>query len=74
MVVWTLNVFKVFTLITWTVWHRRLIVSGLLPRATVSVDLEPYNKQLKLSCEENHIDFINNYDIFLLAFGEQPAT
>ena len=41
---------------------RRLIVSGLLPRA--SVDLEPYNKQLKLLCDENHIDFIDHYDSF----------
>ena len=51
---------------------RRLIVSGLLPRA--SVDLEPYNKQLKLLCDENHIDFIDHYDSFLLASGELPAT
>ena len=49
---------------------RRLIVPGLLSRATV----EPYNKQLKLLCDENHVDFIDHYDGFLLASGELPAT
>ena len=51
---------------------RRLIVSGLMPRE--SVDLEPYNKQLKTLCDENDIDFIDHYDGFLLASGELPDT
>ena len=51
---------------------RRIIVSGLLPRK--GKDLEPYNEKLKSLCEENNIDFVNNYDSFLLASGELPAT
>ena len=51
---------------------RRLIVSGLLPRETV--DLAPYNRQLKLLCDENHVDFIDHYDSFLLASGELPTS
>ena len=39
-----------------------------------SVDLEPYNKQLKTLCDENDIDFIDHYDGFLLAPGELPDT
>ena len=51
---------------------RRLIVSGILPRGTK--DLEPYNQQLKSLCDANNIDFIDNYDNFLLASGELPDT
>ena len=51
---------------------RLLIVSGLLPRGTV--DLEPYNKKLKLLCDENDIKFIDHYHSFLLASGELPET
>ena len=51
---------------------RQLIVSGLLPRGTV--DLEPYNKKLKLLCDENDIKFIDHYHSFLLASGELPET
>ena len=51
---------------------RQLIVSGLLPRGTV--DLEPYNRKLKLLCDENDITFIDHYHSFLLASGELPET
>ena len=51
---------------------RRIIVSGLLPRK--SIDLKPYNEQLKSLCEENDIEFVNNFDSFLFASGEIPAT
>ena len=51
---------------------RRIIVSGLLPRK--GINLEPYNEQLKAICEENNIEFINNFDDFLYASGELPAT
>lgn len=52
--------------------NRRIIVSGLLPRK--SVDLKPYNDRLKTICDENDIEFIDNYDSFLLASGEMPST
>ena len=51
---------------------RRIIVSGLLPRK--SVDLKPYNDILKKLCDENDIEFIDNYDSFLLASGEMPSS
>lgn len=51
---------------------RRLIVSGLLPRKTVN--LEPYNEQLRSLCAENDIEFVENYDNFLPASGEIPAS
>ena len=51
---------------------RRISVSGLLPR--MDINLEPYNEQLKAICEENNIEFINNFDDFLYASGELPAT
>ena len=51
---------------------RRIIVSGLLPRK--GIDLEPYNEQLKALCDENNIEFINNFNCFLFASGELPAT
>ena len=51
---------------------RRLIVSGLLPRA--SVDLEPYTNKLKALCAENDLEYINHFDGFLLASGEIPET
>ena len=35
---------------------RRLIVSGLLPRA--SVDLEPFTNKLKALCAENDLEYI----------------
>ena len=43
--------------------HRRIIVSGLLPRR--GMDHKPYNKQLKSVCDENFIVFVNNFDSFL---------
>lgn len=52
--------------------NRRIIVSGLLPRK--SVDLKPYNDTLKTICDENDIEFIDNYDSFLLTSGEMPAS
>ena len=52
--------------------NRRIIVSGLLPRE--SVDLKPYNMRLKSVCEEKNIEFIDNYDSFLLASGELPSS
>ena len=51
---------------------RRIIVSGLLPRK--GIDLEPYNEKLKSLCEENNIDFVDNFDSFFLASGELPTT
>ena len=52
--------------------NRRIIVSGLLPRKTVN--LKPYNDILKTICDKNGIEFIDNYDSFLLASGEMPST
>ena len=51
---------------------RRIVVSGLLPRK--GIDLEPYNEHLKALCDENNIEFINNFNCFLFASGELPAT
>ena len=51
---------------------RRIIVSGLLPRK--NIDLKPYNDKLKSLCEVNNIEFANNFDNFLFASGEIPAT
>lgn len=50
----------------------RIIVSGLLPRK--GIDLEPYDKQLKALCDENKIEFINNFNSILFASVELPAT
>ena len=50
--------------------YRHIIVSGLTPRE--SVDLKPYNQILKSICDENNIEFIDNYNKFLLASGEMP--
>ena len=52
--------------------NRRIIVSGLLPRE--SVDLKPFNQTLKDTCSKNDIEFIDNYDSFLLASGEMPDS
>ena len=52
--------------------NRRIIVSGLTPRE--SVDLKPFNQILKSICEENNLQFIDNYDKFLLASGEMPES
>ena len=52
--------------------NRRIIVSGLLPRK--SVDLKPYNDILKTICNQNDIEFIDNYDSFLLASCEMLST
>ena len=47
---------------------RRVIISGLLPRDTV--DLEPYNEILQSLCADNAVEFVDNYNSFLLASGE----
>ena len=47
-------------------------MSGLLPRK--NIDLKPYNDKLKSLCEVNNIEFANNFDNFLFASGEIPAT
>lgn len=47
---------------------RRVIISGLLPRDTV--DLEPYNEILQSLCADNAVEFVDNYNGFLLASGE----
>ena len=52
--------------------NRPIIVSGLTPRE--SVDLKPYNQSLKDICNENDLQFIDNYDSFLLASGEMPES
>ena len=51
---------------------RRVIVSELLPRE--SVDLEPYIETLRSSCADNAVEFVENYNSFLLATGELPDT
>ena len=51
---------------------RRIVVSGLTPRR--SVDLEPYNDKLKELCAENDLEYIDNFEGFLLASGEIPET
>lgn len=47
---------------------RRVIISGLLPRDTV--DLEPYNEILQSLCADNAVEFVDNYNSFLLASGD----
>ena len=47
---------------------RRVIVSELLPRETV--DLKSYNETLKSLCADNAVEFVENYDSFLLANGQ----
>ena len=48
--------------------NRHIIVSGLLPRA--SVNLNPYNERLRTMCEDQGIDFVDSYNGFLLASGD----
>ena len=40
----------------------------LLPMETV--DLKPYNEKLKSLCADNAVEFVENYDSFLLANGQ----
>ena len=47
---------------------RNVIVSELLPRETV--DLKPFNETLKSLCADNAVEFVENYDSFLLANGQ----
>ncbi|MES9879881.1 MAG: hypothetical protein ABW185_03270 [Sedimenticola sp.] len=54
-----------------TVSARRLIVSGLVPRA--SVDLKPYDTRLKSLCATHGIEYVQNYDSFLFVSGELPS-
>ena len=51
---------------------HRVIVSGLLPRETV--DLRPFNEKLRQVCDTCEVEFIENYDNFLLASGELPDS
>ena len=51
---------------------RRIIISGLLPRDTV--DLVPYNTLLQSLCADNAVEFVDNYNNFLLASGEIADT
>ena len=51
---------------------KRVIVSGFLPRN--SVDLEPYSETLESLCADNAADFVDDYDSFLLATGEQADS
>ena len=48
--------------------NRHIIVSGLLPRA--SVNLDPYNERLRTLCEDQNIDFVDSYNSFQLASGD----
>ena len=48
--------------------NRRVVVSGLLPRA--SVDLDPYNLCLKDLCNGQSVEFVDHYNGFLLASGD----
>ena len=43
-------------------------MSELLPREVV--DFKPYNKTLKSLCSDNAVEFVENYDSFLLANGQ----
>ena len=52
--------------------NRRIIVSGLTPRE--SDVLKSFNQILKSICEDNNLQFIDNYDKFLLASGEMPES
>ena len=52
--------------------NRPIIVRGFLPRE--SVDLKPYNQTIQDICSENDIEFIDNYESFLLASGEMPDS
>ncbi|MCG8046529.1 MAG: hypothetical protein N0E48_12970, partial [Candidatus Thiodiazotropha endolucinida] len=52
--------------------NQRIIVSRLFPME--SVDLKPYNQKLKDICNENDIEFIDNFDSFLLASGDMPES
>ena len=51
---------------------HRVIVSGLLPRETD--DLRPFNEKLRQVCDTCEVEFIENYDNFLLASGELPDS
>ena len=48
--------------------NRRIIVSGLLPRASANLHL--YNERLRTLCEDQNIDFVDSYNLFLLASGD----
>lgn len=52
--------------------NRRVLVSELLPRG--DVDLEPYNEELRSLCVDNAVEFVENFNGFLLATGELPDT
>lgn len=51
---------------------RRVIISELLPRD--DADVQPYNEVLMSLCEDNAVEFVENFDSFLLASGEMPKS
>ena len=52
--------------------NRRVIVSELTPRD--DANLEPYNEVLRSLCDDNEVEFVENYKSFLLATGELPLA
>ena len=51
---------------------HRVIVAGLLPRETV--DLSAFNSRLRQLCDACDVEFVENYQNFLLASGEIPES
>ena len=51
---------------------HRVIVAGLLPRETV--DLSAFNNRLRQLCDACDVEFVENYQNFLLASGEIPES
>ena len=52
--------------------NRRVIVSEPTPRD--DANLEPYNEVLRSVCDDNEVEFVENYKSFLLATGELPLA
>ena len=50
----------------------RVMISELLPRG--NVDMKPYNEVLKSLCADSAVEFVENYNSFLLASGEMLDT
>ena len=51
---------------------RNVIISELLPRD--DADVKPYYEVLRSLCEDNAVEFVENFDSFLLASGEMPES
>ena len=51
---------------------HRVVVAGLLPRETV--DLSAFNNRLRQLCDACDVEFVENYQNFLLASGEIPES